>query len=77
MKLATFHTTSAAIQFDRKLKNDGIICTLKPIPRKLSSNCGICAQFNLNDYSKYINENLDKIYEILPKNSYKEIFSND
>lgn len=63
-QLATFHTTTGAIQFERKLKLWGISCTLKPIPRALHASCGLCVEFDapLPEVSSF--EALDKIYSV-------------
>ncbi len=39
-----FFTHSGAVKFDRHMKNLGFFCELMPVPRKLSSNCGIGAK---------------------------------
>lgn len=39
-----------------------------PVPRKLSSNCGICAKFDYTDeLNNLISEEIDKIYEMKDK----------
>ena len=40
-----FHTTSAAIRSEKVLKKAGIAVRLIPVPRELSSDCGISARF--------------------------------
>ncbi|MBN1402638.1 MAG: DUF3343 domain-containing protein [Anaerolineae bacterium] len=40
-----FHTTSAVLRAEKLLKGAGIPCKLIPVPRQLSSNCGISLRF--------------------------------
>lgn len=67
-----FFTHSGAIKFDRKLKSKHIKCELMPVPRKLSSNCGIGAKMffdgNINDV---LDDEVDKIY--LTENDKNEL----
>jgi hypothetical protein len=44
-----FHSTQAAIKAEKILKESGIKIKLIPIPRHLSSDCGICLRFEFND----------------------------
>lgn len=60
--LATFHTQSAAIQFEKSMKAAGHYCKLKPVPRKLSSSCGICAMFSLENFEIFVAEDLEHVY---------------
>lgn len=46
LKLATFHTTTGAMRFEKFLKNMGEPYTLKPVPRHISAGCGICVEFS-------------------------------
>lgn len=59
-----FFTHSGAIKFDRKLKTKNIACELMPVPRSLSSNCGIGAKIafdgNLKDI---IDDEVEKIFQ--------------
>ena len=43
--LATFKTTSAALMFERTYRNAGISARIAPVPRKLSSSCGLACEF--------------------------------
>ena len=40
------HTSGHAFSIERALKKRGIQCRLTPIPRKVSSDCGICVRFD-------------------------------
>ena len=43
--LATFKTTSAALMFERCCRKSGIAARIAPVPRKLSSSCGLACEF--------------------------------
>ncbi|MCT4594260.1 MAG: DUF3343 domain-containing protein [Anaeromicrobium sp.] len=61
-----FFTHSGAIKFERFSRKNNINCELMPVPRKLSSNCGVCAKFNFHgNITSIINEDIENIYEII------------
>lgn len=73
--VAIFFTHSGAIKFNRKLKSSNIECELMPVPRKLSSNCGIGAKFKFDkDIKNLIDAEIEKIY-ILEDKEYKLVYS--
>lgn len=43
--LATFKTTSMALMFERACRGAGISARIAPVPRKLSSSCGLACEF--------------------------------
>ena len=43
------HTSGHAFSIEKALKKRGIACRLTPIPRKVSSDCGICLRFDPKD----------------------------
>lgn len=43
------HTSGHAFSIEKALKKRGIECRLTPIPRKVSSDCGICVRFEPSD----------------------------
>lgn len=47
---ATFHCEYDALVFERTLKQHTLPVKLLPVPRSLSSSCGIAARFALADY---------------------------
>ena len=63
-----FYSTSAAIRAESLTKKDELIVKLIPVPRNLSSDCGICLRFN--------NEDKPKIEKILQdgKVEYENIY---
>jgi hypothetical protein len=43
--VATFHSVSRALRFEKMLLSQGVTVKLIPVPRVLSSSCGIAARF--------------------------------
>ncbi|WP_077368629.1 DUF3343 domain-containing protein [Anaerosalibacter sp. Marseille-P3206] len=73
--VAIFFTHSGAIKFDRKLKSSNIKCELMPVPRKLSSNCGIGAKFKYDkDINDLVDNEVEKIF-ILKDKEYELVYS--
>jgi len=44
-----FHSTNWAIKAERVLQKAGLEVKLIPVPRHLSSDCGVCVRFNWAD----------------------------
>jgi hypothetical protein len=61
-----FFTHAGAIKLERALRKKNIPCELMPVPRKLSSSCGICAVTETKeDFSSFADdEHVESIYEI-------------
>lgn len=75
--VAIFFTHSGAIKFNRKLKSSNIKCELMPVPRKLSSNCGIGAKFTYEENVKnLIDDEIEKIF-IIENKEYKLVYSEE
>lgn len=51
-----FYSTSAAIKTESLAKKQGLSVKLIPVPRHLSSDCGICLRFNSDDM-----QNMEKL----------------
>ena len=43
------HSTSHAMRAEKLLQKAGIICKLIPVPRHISSNCGVCVRVERPD----------------------------
>lgn len=41
-----FFTSNHAFRAEKVLKNDGIDCKLVPVPRRFSSECGVCLRID-------------------------------
>ncbi len=44
-----FHSMTGALHAEKLFKNSGIGIKLIPVPRHLSSDCGICLRFDRRD----------------------------
>jgi hypothetical protein len=44
-----FHSTSGALMAEKLLKKAGIAYKIIPVPRHLSSDCGVCIRFISHD----------------------------
>ena len=66
----TFKSVSYAMKFETALKNYDIKIKIIPVPRSISSSCGLCVRFDLND--------MDKILFIIDKDNleYARIHTN-
>ena len=63
--LATFYTHSGAVKYQRYMRKEGIPVELLPVPRQVSSNCGIAAKFTMDqDITKYIGEDMEKLFKV-------------
>lgn len=63
--IALFFTHSGAMKYNRYLKNNGVKSELMPVPRKLSSSCGIAAKFSYSeDINEIISDDIEKLYRI-------------
>ncbi|NMB00056.1 MAG: DUF3343 domain-containing protein [Firmicutes bacterium] len=61
--LATFFTHSGAVKYKRYLAKMGVQVELLPVPRRLSSDCGIGARFKTQgDITRLISEDIDKLF---------------
>jgi len=49
LAVVLFYTSSHAIRAEQLLQRENIECKLIPVPRHLSSDCGVCAQINRAD----------------------------
>jgi hypothetical protein len=47
--VATFHSVSQALRFEKLLVQRGLDIKMIPVPRVISSSCGIAARFNDDD----------------------------
>ncbi|GMG95898.1 DUF3343 domain-containing protein [Tepidimicrobium xylanilyticum] len=73
--VAVFFTHSGAIKFNKKCKANNIECELMPVPRQLSSNCGIGAKFKFDqNIMDIVDDEIEKIF-IIEKGEYKLVYS--
>lgn len=63
--IALFYTNSAAIKFAKYLKNAAYAGELIPLPRKLTSSCGVGVKFNFSgELAALISEEIEKVYAV-------------
>ncbi len=42
-------STSHALRIEKSLRQRGLVCKLIPVPRHLSSDCGVCVRISKGD----------------------------
>ncbi len=47
--VVVFHSITAALQAEKRLKGEGVAVKLIPVPRHISSDCGVCLRFERQD----------------------------
>jgi hypothetical protein len=47
-----FYSISSALRAEKLLKKEGFIIKLIPVPRHLSSDCGICLRFEQSEEAR-------------------------
>lgn len=63
--IGVFFTHSGAIKYHRYLSSKGIENETMPVPRKLSSNCGIGVRFiTEEDINNMITEDIEKVFSL-------------
>lgn len=76
--VAVFFTHSGAVKYDKFLKSENINCELMPVPRKLSSNCGIGVRFEYEgDVSSLICDDIEKMFESTSSKEYSLVYECD
>lgn len=77
MILATFYSHYGAMLTKKKL---GTACTLRPVPRSLSSSCGTCAcieGIGPETVRAVAGETLEAVYSVSDDGSYSVLFRQD
>ena len=75
--LFTFYSTHLALAFERELKSSEINLKITPVPRQISSSCGLSGRINgqdLEKVKKVCNDNqieYEDIYQINEENFKK------
>ncbi|WP_073026096.1 DUF3343 domain-containing protein [Lutispora thermophila] len=74
--IATFFSHIGAIKYSKFLSSRNISSETMPVPRKLSSSCGVCVKFKTGENIKnMISEDIDKVY-VLEGSDVKLIYEN-
>lgn len=75
--LILFFTQYGAINYSRLLKKTGIENITRPVPRALSSSCGICVETETEkDILEFLTDDVEGIYKVIEQ-EYYEIYSNE
>lgn len=67
----TFQSVSYSIKFEKRMKENGINVKLIPVPRSISSSCGMCGKFDCSKKDEIVKICNDKkvkfegIYELI------------
>lgn len=62
-RVITFYTQAGAIRYEKQLRALGDTPKLKPVPRQLSSSCGICIETSYDAVKNVTSDEIDKIYQ--------------
>ncbi|MDO4712030.1 MAG: DUF3343 domain-containing protein [Peptostreptococcaceae bacterium] len=72
-----FFTQYGAISYSKKLAKDGIENSTRPVPRSLSSSCGICVQAETQrDLMLFLTEDVEKLC-IEKDGGYQTLYENE
>ena len=75
--IAIFFTHSGAIRCNKLFEASGIKNSLMPVPRKISSSCGIGTKFIYNGLVEdIVTEDIDKLYSVI-NGDYKLIYEKE
>lgn len=61
--ITTFYAHFGAMRFFRELKQQGINGKLMPVPRRLSSSCGICVHYLAADWQRPVD--IDEVEQVV------------
>ena len=79
--IATFYSHYGAIQFRRNCQAMNLSAEVMPVPRDLSSSCGTCVKFLLEEdieqfvQSGIFDEDVDTVY-LVEDDSYTPVYQN-
>lgn len=72
--IVLFYTNSSAIKFSKFLKRSNYVGELIPLPRKLTSSCGMGVRFYFTgSLSSIISDEIEKIYSV-QESQYKLVY---
>lgn len=74
--IVTFFTHSGAVAYRRYLAKMSIEADMMPVPRILSSSCGVCLNFDFDDILKAVTTDVDSIY-IVKDGKYSLIYESE
>ena len=72
--IITFHTHYGAMRFHKLCEKKGVYSKLAPVPRELSSSCGVCVCFDASHApTAEENEDFEQCYAIEPDGAYRKV----
>lgn len=72
--IALFYTHYGAIKYSKFLKSKNVENEIMPVPRALSSSCGICIKFSTSiDIKTMVSNDIESIF-MLNNGEYKKIY---
>lgn len=76
--IATFFSHFGAIKFKKLCEKQGIAAITMPVPRSLSSSCGICCRFDADgiDHLKPFPEELERVV-LVENGTYRQLYHID
>ncbi|MBC7087990.1 MAG: DUF3343 domain-containing protein [Tissierellales bacterium] len=75
--IAIFYTHYGAVKYSKFLKNKNIDNQIMPVPRSLSSSCGICVKFITNiDINTIVSNDIESIF-ILKDGEFIKIYQDE
>lgn len=75
--IATFYTHSGALKYQRHLQSADIVIELRPVPRQLSSSCGLAGEFFFSgEINSMISEDIEKLYQVTEQ-GYVLLYTNE
>ncbi len=72
--VATFFNHHGAVHFARALKDRGLDARPMPVPRRLSSSCGTCVRFEAPDFTPYLDDEVEQIFQVT-ENGHSLLYS--
>ena len=72
--IALFYTHYGSIKYSKFLKSKNVENEIMPVPRALSSSCGICVKFSTTiDIRTIVSNDIESIF-MLSDGEYKKIY---
>ena len=77
--VGTFHATYAVLKAEKILKRLGVTVKMIPVPRQISSNCGISIRFDCSEMDRItgalssLEEDLEGFYRQLDGGGYEKL----
>jgi hypothetical protein len=73
--LATFYTHYGAMLFHKHCETANIPSKLAPVPRELSSSCGVCVKFKSDSPPSREQEDMECCYAVSAENTYEPLYT--